>query len=332
MASNSHQKSSSSARSRTRKLTHVGTGTQSRTHSAQPSVEGAPESKTRVSSKGSVRGSGRGSRPDTAPRRSSTGERDPRRKPSAKQAERERLQAQRRRALLQRAVLVAGALALTWAAWAALSNSGLFAIERVTVEGARELSVEEVVAVAAIEPGETLLGIDEHDVVGRLESLAWIESADVVRRYPSTAMLRIEERERFVMLDLGSTFWALDRSGRVLGESVPATTTPVPLIRDVPAFVPVAGEIVTAGEVKNAIKVLAGISSELLPRVKMLSSPSAEETSLITDTSVEIMIGRAEQLSEKSALALEIMAEQGSAVVFIDVRSLERPVSRGLND
>ncbi|MHB8049693.1 MAG: cell division protein FtsQ/DivIB [Coriobacteriia bacterium] len=225
-----------------------------------------------------------------------------------------------------------GALALIWGAWAALSNSGLFAIERVTVEGANELSVDEVVAVAAIEPGETLLGIDEDGVVERLESLAWIESADLVRRYPSTALLQIEERERFVMLDLGNTFWALDRTGRVLGESVPATATPVPLIRDVPVFVPVAGEIVTPDEVKNAISVLAGISPELRSSVKTLSSPSAEETSLITDASVEIMIGRAEQLSEKSALALEIMAEQGSAVVFIDVRSLERPVSRGLND
>ncbi|MHB1018212.1 MAG: cell division protein FtsQ/DivIB [Coriobacteriia bacterium] len=219
-----------------------------------------------------------------------------------------------------------------WVAWATLSNSGLFAIERVTVEGASELSIEEVVAVAAIEPGETLLGIDEDGVVERLESLAWIESADLVRRYPSTALLRIEERERFVMLDLGNTFWALDRTGRVLGESVPATTTPVPLIRDVPAFAPVVGEIVRADEVGNAIRVFAGISSELRASVKTLSSPSAEETSLITDTSVEIMIGRAEQLSEKSALALEIMEEQGSAVVFIDVRSLERPVSRGLND
>ncbi|MHB1476645.1 MAG: cell division protein FtsQ/DivIB [Coriobacteriia bacterium] len=327
MASNSHQKSSSSARSRTRRLTHVGTGTQSREYSAQPKVEGAPDKKPSRS----TRASGRGSRPDTTARRGA-GARDPLRKQSAKQAERARLQAERKRALLLRVGLIVGALALIWGAWAALTNSGLFAIERVTVEGANELSVDEVVAVAAIEPGATLLGIDEDGVVERLESLAWIESADLVRRYPSTALLQIEERERFVMLDLGNTFWALDRTGRVLGESVPATATPVPLIRDVPVFVPVAGEIVTPDEVKNAISVLAGISPELRSSVKTLSSPSAEETSLITDASVEIMIGRAEQLSEKSALALEIMAEQGSAVVFIDVRSLERPVSRGLND
>ena len=246
--------------------------------------------------------------------------------------ERDRVRAERRRSLVQKVLIVLAAVALLWAGWIALANSGLFTIESVIVEGARELSTDEVIAVASIEDGETLLGIDEREVVARLEGLAWIESADVVRRYPSTALVRIQERERFVILDRGESFWALDNAGRVLGQSMPTTETPVPLVRDVPAFTPVAGEIVSADEVRNAIQVFAGITPELRGTVQTLSSPSPEETSLITDNSVEIMIGRAEQLSEKSALALRIMEEQGSSVVFIDVRSLERPVSRGLND
>lgn len=329
MASNSHQRSSSSGRSRTRKLTHVGHGTKSRTYSAQPKVEVKTDADTRQSG----RVSGRGSRPDVAPsRRGGKKGSGPRRNPSPKQVERQRVRAEQRRVLVRTAVLVAGSIALLWLAWAGITNSGLFAIEQVTVEGASELSPDEVVAVAAIEPGETLLGIDEDAVVRRLEGLPWIERADVVRRYPSTALLRIEERERFVMLDQGETFWALDHQGRALGESMPVTATPVPLLRDVPAVTPIPGEFVDVEEVRNAIQVLAGISPELRATVRVISSPSVGETSLITDSNIEIMIGPAEQLREKSALALEIIAEQGSAVVFIDVRSLERPVSRGLTD
>lgn len=224
------------------------------------------------------------------------------------------------------------AVAVAWVAWVALANSGLFMIERVTVEGAQELSADEVIAVANIEDGETLLGIDKRAIVERLEGLPWIETADVVRKYPSTAIVRIEERERYVMLDLGDTLWVLDRHGRALGQAMPATETPVPFVRDVSGFVPVAGEVVSADEVRNAIDVYAGITPELRGKVQTISSPSPGETSLITDSAVEIMLGRAEQLSEKSTLALKIMAEQGDSVVFIDVRSLERPVSRGLND
>jgi hypothetical protein len=45
---------------------------------------------------------------------------------------------------------------------------------------------------------------------------------------------------------------------------------------------------------------------------------------------VEIMVGEAVLLAEKSALIAGILAEQGSGVVFIDVRSIDRPISRGL--
>lgn len=328
MASSSHQRSNSSGPSKKRRLTHVGTGTSSRTHSAEPPVAAKTAARTTA---GSTRASGRGSRPDVAPSRRRT-RRAPTRTPSAKQLERDRLRVERRRTLVIRAALVVAVIIGLFGGWSALAHSSLFTIETVTVEGARELSVEEVIEVADIGAAETLLGIDEDAVVARLEAVAWIAGADVVRKFPSTILLRVEERERFLMIDAGDTFWALDRYGRVLGESMPDTATPVPLVRDVPAFTPTAGEIVGAPEVENAIEVLAGITPELRVLVRSMSSPGPEETALMTTDNVEIMIGRAEQLREKSVLALEIMAEQGSSVVFIDVRSLERPVSRGLGD
>lgn len=266
------------------------------------------------------------------PRRRGSGRAASRRAPSAQQVERDRLRAVRRRALLLRVAIVGVVIVAVYAAWTALAHSSLFTIESVVVEGARELSAEEVIAVADIGAEETLLGIDEGRVVARLEDVSWIARADVTRRFPSTVVLKIEERERFLMIDAGDTFWALDRYGRVLGDSMPDTATPVPLVRDVPAFRPAVGEVSDAPEVRNAIDVLAGITPELRTLVRAMSSPGPEETALMTTDNVEIMIGRAEQLREKSVLALQIMAEQGSAVVFIDVRSLERPVSRGLTD
>lgn len=242
------------------------------------------------------------------------------------------MRAERRRALMIRAALAVAVVVGVFVGWSALAHSTLFTIETITVEGARELSVEEVIAVADIKPADTLLGLDESAVVDRLEAVAWIADADVVRKFPSTILLKVEERERFLMIDAGDTFWALDRYGRVLGESMPDTATPVPLVRDVPTFTPEVGAIVKAPEVSNAIEVLAGITPELRAQVRSMSSPGPEETALMTTDNVEIVIGRAEQLREKSLLALEIMADQGSAVVFIDVRSLERPVSRGLGD
>ena len=40
-------------------------------------------------------------------------------------------------------------------------------------------------------------------------------------------------------------------------------------------------------------------------------------------------MGEAVELEEKSVLVADILAAQGDRVVFIDVRSIERPISRG---
>jgi cell division protein FtsQ len=228
--------------------------------------------------------------------------------------------------------IVVAVVVVSGGSWMALRTSALFTIEEVRVEGVRELSEQEVVAIAAVEEGATLLNFDADGVAGRLTQMPWVAGADLVRLFPSTLLIRVEERERFAMVDAGATFWSVDSTGRVLGESIPDTTTSVPVIRDVVAFAPVAGEITGSEAVKNALAVLKGISPELRAMTTVVSAPSPEETALLTEGNLEVMLGRAEQLAEKSALALEIMREQGSGVVFIDVRSLERPISRGLTD
>jgi len=251
---------------------------------------------------------------------------------SAKRMERERRRLARRRATLRRAAVVLAVVVVVAGSWVALRNSALFTIEEVQVEGVKELSEQEVVAIAAVEEGATLLSIDEDAVLERLTQVPWVAKADLVRLFPSTLLIRVEERERFAMVDAAGAFWAVDRAGRVLGESIPETSAAVPVIRDVGAFDPVAGEITGSEAVKNALAVLKGISPELREMTVTLSAPTPEETALLTEGNVEVMLGRAEQLTEKSVLALEIMREQGSGVVFIDVRSLERPISRGLTD
>ncbi|KUK48807.1 MAG: Polypeptide-transport-associated domain protein FtsQ-type [Actinobacteria bacterium 66_15] len=251
---------------------------------------------------------------------------------NAKKVERERRKIARQRSALKRAALVAAALVVVVGSWVALLDSPSFTIEEIRVEGISELSEQEVVAIAAVDEDATLLNIDADGVIERLRQVPWVAEADIVRLFPSTLLISVEERERFAMVDAGVTFWSVDRAGRVLGESIPDTSTSLPVIRDVVQFEPVAGEVTGSEAVKNALAVLKGISPELLEMTAMVSAPSPEETALLTEANVEVMLGRAEQLTEKSALALQIMREQGSGVVFIDVRSLERPISRGITD
>jgi len=333
MASNSHQRSGSSETSRPRKRVVLGQESARRVANPHPEVDAKPKA-----GKGSTqaRGTAQKRKPKAKADAGRQGgrARDTRLPPhiSAKKAERERRKVARQRAAVKRAIIAVALVAVVAVSWVGLRTSALFTIEQTRVEGVRELSEQEVIAVAAVEEGATLLSIDEDAVIERLTQVPWVARVDVVRLFPSTLLISVEERERFAMVDAGATFWSVDSAGRVLGESLPDTSTPLPVIRDVVTFEPVAGEITDSEAVKNAIAVLKGISPELLEMTAVVSAPSAQETALLTEGNVEVMLGRADQLTEKSALALEIMREQGSGVVFIDVRSLERPISRGLTD
>ena len=319
MASSSHRRSGSSAGSQRRKTVHVGTGTTSRKASVHPQAQVHRKESHRGPTK-SARGAERGTRHTQA------------RTLSAKQVERRQKQKQQRRAMQLRAAAVLGGLLAVWALWAAMSGSQLFEIRQVEVTGATRLTAEEVISLAGVKEGETLLRVDGDAIEKSLMADPWIAGADVSRKLPSTLGIAVRERTPAAVVDTGSTFWFVETSGRVLAESVASSATVIPVIRDLPDFVAEPGSISESETLRNALKVLAGLSDELRSTVRMVSAPTVEETALLTASGVEIMMGEAVDLPEKSVLVADILAAQGQNVVFIDVRSIERPISRGLNE
>ncbi len=332
MASNSHRRSDSSASSSRRKMVHVGTGTTSRKASVHPHTQvprkdghrGAA-SATRDPKRGMQGGAGSGPRDGVSGRASA-------RPVSPKQAERRQRQAAQRRALRLRAAVVLGVLLALWALWAGLSGSQLFEIREVAVVGNTRLTADEVIELAGIAGGETLLRIDGDEIRENLTADPWVAEAHVSRRPPSTLRIEVLERTPAAVVDSGATFWFVEEGGRVLAESIASSATVVPVIRDVPDFVAEPGSVSTSETLRNALRVLTGLSDELRSSVRTISAPTIEETALLTASGVEIMMGEAVNMPEKSVLVSDILDTQGANVVFIDVRSIERPISRGLND
>ncbi|MDO8848541.1 MAG: FtsQ-type POTRA domain-containing protein [Coriobacteriia bacterium] len=231
-----------------------------------------------------------------------------------------------------RAALVVAAVAGVLVLWVAVSGSQLFEIERVDVVGVSSISSEAVIARAALGEGETLLRVDGDAIAARLLEDPWIKEASVQRRPPSTLRIEITERVPAAVVDTGVSFWFVESQGRVLTESVPSSATVVPVIRDIPDFVAEPGVTSESATLLNALDVLSGLSEELRSTVRSITAPSIDKTTLLTTTGVEIMVGEAVNMKEKSVIVGDILAAEGDRVVFIDVRSIERPISRKLGD
>lgn len=317
---------------------HVGTGAWSRDASVQPHVKvdrttvGNAVART---ARGGVRVSSRASARATASpasQRARSHERHGSAVAQAKREARERRRAERLRARRRKTVVAAVSLVLLTAGVVALYRSQLFEIRHIEVIGAKELAAQQVIDRAAVPEGATLLRFPRRAIERRLLEDPWVAGVVISRDFPSTLRIRIEERTAAALVDTGETFWVVDASGLVLAQASLETSSPLVVIRDVPGFDPKPGRTSNSDALVNALRVLEGVSPALGEMVRAVSAPSVDETALITATGVEIMIGEATELERKSSLVLDILAQEGAGVVFVDVRSTERPISRGLGE
>jgi cell division septal protein FtsQ len=95
-----------------------------------------------------------------------------------------------------------------------LSESDLFRVAQVDVEGARYLAEEEALEVAAVASDANLWDRTD-DVAERLRGHALIQDARVRRRFPRTLVLEVVERDPVALLPT-PTLTPVDRHGRSL--------------------------------------------------------------------------------------------------------------------
>lgn len=249
----------------------------------------------------------------------------------AKREERQRRQAEQRQRRRRVLAVAVAAVVVVLVAGIAIYRSPLLTIETIEVEGVDHLTEPDVLAYAAVATGTTLPSVDADAIEDRLEQDPWVASAEVKRRLPSTLRIVVQERVPVALVDDGAVYWSVDGTSLILGESVPETGAALPIIQGVPGLGATPGAVSDVDSLGNALAAIAGMPDDMRAIVVSLSAPSVDETTLITDTGVEIRIGNAgEDLAKKCAVALSILAEKGDAVVYIDVRSADKPISRGL--
>jgi len=248
----------------------------------------------------------------------------------SKRDERERRRAERLRRARLRLALVVGVVVVLVAGAVALYQSQVFDVRTVEVLGATHLRPEDVIAKAAVPADATLLRFPADAIKERVLADPWVKGATVTRGFPHTLRIRLEERVALGVVNTGAGLFIVDGDGFVLAEQSAEATTTLPTFRDTPGLDLRIGRKSTSEVLSNALAVLSGIGAEIGATVRAVSAPTIDETKLITADNVEIMIGEALEMPKKALIVKQILREQAGSVVFIDVRSTERPVSRGL--
>ena len=230
-------------------------------------------------------------------------------------------------ALYRRNPLGAAALTLVGLGlglWAVI-NSPIFGIERIRVEGANQLSGDEVRGLAGVDPGTNLLRLSLDSVTALLERSPWVRDAAADRSLPATLVLRIAERR--------PVGWVEDPSGpAVVAEDGTVVTRGQPAPADLPGLGIVAEPLV-AGERLRGVPTLAAAASMGDRLLAAVASVAEVEGELVLELSQGgiVRYGEPEQLEAKNRALSEMLAwarDRGLGIDYIDVRVPGAPALR----
>lgn len=105
------------------------------------------------------------------------------------------------------------------------------AVRDVYVAGRGETRQQDVLSAMMVRDGQPILLFDPHLAQAELESLPWVRSARVERRFPSTVIVSLIEREPIGILQRGGQQALVDETGTVL------TTQNLQRWKDLPVLV-----------------------------------------------------------------------------------------------
>jgi cell division protein FtsQ len=154
-------------------------------------------------------------------------------------------------------------------------GSSMFALRTVTVDGASRISVQRVLAEAALPTGRSLLLVDPTVVAQRVEQLPAVASAQVSRRWPHTLVIHVVERRPVGVVVGAGSATLLDAHG-VAFASVPSA--PAGLVRvEVPGAVPGSG----TAAAQAAMRVVTALPQAIRHRVEQVQASSPDDVALV---------------------------------------------------
>ncbi|MCX7381341.1 MAG: FtsQ-type POTRA domain-containing protein [Alphaproteobacteria bacterium] len=92
-------------------------------------------------------------------------------------------------------------------------------VQEIRIEGRQKTPEPLLRAAIGVRTGDPILGMSVRDAKGRIESIAWVQSATVERRLPGLIVVQIVERRPFAVWYLDGKKSLIDRQGEKVDDS-----------------------------------------------------------------------------------------------------------------
>ncbi|MGB4135423.1 MAG: FtsQ-type POTRA domain-containing protein [Microbacterium sp.] len=205
-------------------------------------------------------------------------------------------------------LLVAGSLVAAY--------SPLFAVQRITVVGAKSLDAAAVEQALSGQLGAPIAQVDSSKVKAALTAFPLIESYSLEAHPPHDLTVRIVERTPIGVLESGAGYTLVDAAGVALS-TTEARPEGQPLLE-------IAGGVHQAA-FQSAGRVVRALPAEVRASVTEVRASTADDVTLVLNDAKTVVWGSAEGSAEKSIVLSDLMKAKPDASSF-DVSSPSVPV------
>jgi cell division septal protein FtsQ len=206
----------------------------------------------------------------------------------------------------------------------------MFALDSITVGGAKGATAQAVAATLAPYRGKSLLTLDAAGVARELEALPSVRHAWVDRAFPHELRVTVVPEPAVAVLRTGGEAWLVSARGRIIAGPVPGRAPVLPTVTTRAHAGLRAGELVADPSVEPVLAALAALPPRFPARVT--SGRVADgRIVLVLAPHVELRIGEPSALPLKLAVAARILelvpAAERPTLGYLDVSAPARPVS-----
>jgi cell division protein FtsQ len=216
-----------------------------------------------------------------------------------------------------------------------LARTPLFGLAAVHVQGTSALHRGDVLAAAAVRPGEPYLGLDLEAIRHRVEALPRVAAARVVRDYPASLRVIVTERTPVASVRKRTVSWLVAADGTVLEATrQPATDLPQVASVPLPADVHPGSRLPPGNPLANALAALGGMRPDLRAQVIAVHARSLDGLEFGLRDGTRVLYGLAAEQPAKDAAVLLVrrtLAREGREVKRIDVRNPSAPTVRAVD-
>ena len=206
-------------------------------------------------------------------------------------------------------------------------QSPLFDVQKIEISGRNRISKEQLIKLSGVVSGSNIFKLDLRTGEDKIKLLPTVKTVKIVRKFPSTVVINIQEREPIALLPLGKDFIEIDVDGVYLREGSVYEAS-LPIITGCEVNEPKLGYKISGEGVDTVLKTLSALPNELVHQLSEIHLENYNKIFIYTLNGVQGRLGSSEEIEQKGKVFLQVLSQvsEGKPIEYIDLTSFKSPV------